>query len=139
MALFSDFQYGFRSSRSTSDLLTAVSDGISRALNSFRVTQALALNISKAFDRVWHAGFHKLKFYGILGEVFGLILFYFIFSGFDWFWMGSFHKNIQLMLDFLKTILGPTLFLLYINDLDDVICNIAVYADTIISIRPGGE
>ena len=29
--LFSDFQYGFRSSRSTSDLLTIVSDRISRA------------------------------------------------------------------------------------------------------------
>ena len=28
-------------------------------------------------------------------------------------------------------ILGPTLFLLYINDLDDVICNIAIYADDI--------
>ena len=31
---------------------------------------------------------------------------------------------------FLKPILGPTLSLLYINDLpDDVICNIAIYAD----------
>ena len=29
-----------------------------------------------------------------------------------------------------RSILGPTLFLLYINDLlDDVICNIAIYAD----------
>ena len=27
------------------------------------------------------------------------------------------------------SILGPTLFLLYISDLDDVICNIAFYAD----------
>ena len=33
-------------------------------------------------------------------------------------------------------ILGPTFFLLYINDLcDDVICNIAIYADDIPSIR----
>ena len=29
-----------------------------------------------------------------------------------------------------EPILGPTLFLLYINDLlDDIICNIAIYAD----------
>ena len=32
--LFSDFQYGFRSSRSTADLLTVVSDRIARASNS---------------------------------------------------------------------------------------------------------
>ena len=31
VAFFSDFQYGFRSSQSTADLLTAVSDRISRA------------------------------------------------------------------------------------------------------------
>ena len=31
--LFSNFQYGFRSSRSTADLLTVVSDRIARAFN----------------------------------------------------------------------------------------------------------
>ena len=38
-------------------------------------------------------------------------------------------KIIQLILEFLKD-LGPTVFPLYISDLpDDVICNIATYAD----------
>ena len=72
--LFSDFQYGFRSSRSTADLLTVVSDRIARTFNRSGATRAVALDISKAFDRVWHAGlFHKLKSYGISGQIFGLI------------------------------------------------------------------
>ena len=50
--LFSDFQYGFRSSRSTADLLTVVSDRIARAFNRSGATRAVALDISKAFDRV---------------------------------------------------------------------------------------
>ena len=54
--LFSDFQYGFRSSRSTEDLLTVVSDRIARTFNRSRATTAVALDISKAFDKVWHAG-----------------------------------------------------------------------------------
>ena len=59
--LFSDVQYSFRSSRSTADLLTVVSDGIARA-NKSGATQAVAFDISKAFDRGWHAGLlHKLN------------------------------------------------------------------------------
>ena len=130
--LFSDFQHGFRSSRSTADLLTVVSDRIARAFNRSGATRAVALDISKAFDRVWHAGLlHKLKSYGISGPIFSLI--------------SSFLSNRQLrvVLDGKSSqeypvnagvpqgsILGPTLFLLYINDLpDDVICDIAIYAD----------
>ena len=72
--LFSDFQYGFRSFRSTADLLTVVSDRIARAFNRSGATRAVALDISKAFDRVWHAGLlHKLKSYGISGQIFSLI------------------------------------------------------------------
>ena len=66
--LFSDFQYGFRSSQSTTDLLTVVSGRIARAFNRSGATRA------KAFDRVWHAGLlHKLKSYGISGQIFSLI------------------------------------------------------------------
>ena len=72
--LFSDFQYGFRSSPSTAYLLTVVSDRITRAFNRSGATRAVALDISKAFDRVWHAGLlHKRKSYGISGQKFGLI------------------------------------------------------------------
>ena len=63
---FSDFQYGFRSSRSISDLQTVLSDRIARAFNKSGATQSVALDISKAFNRVWHPCLlHKLKFYGI--------------------------------------------------------------------------
>ena len=130
--IFSDFQYGFRSCRSTADLLTVVSDRIARAFNRSGATQAVAIDMSKAFDRVWHAGLlHKLKSYGISGQIFGL--------------NSSFPSNrrLQVVLDGKSSqeypvnvgvpqgsILGPTLFLLYINDLpDNFICDIAIYAD----------
>ena len=36
--------------------------------------RAAVVDTSKAFDRVWHAGLlHKLKSYGISGQIFGLI------------------------------------------------------------------
>ena len=73
MAFF-NFQYGFRSSQSTADLLTVVSDRIARAFNKPGATGAVALDTSKAFDSVWHAGFlHKLKSHGFSGQIFGLI------------------------------------------------------------------
>ena len=94
-------------------------------------TRGVALDISKVFDRVWHAGpLHKLKSYGISGQIFDLISF-------------LSNRRLRVVLDGKSSqeypvdagypqgsILGPILFLLYINDLpDDVICNIAIYAD----------
>ena len=72
--IFSDFQYGSRSSRSTTDLLAVASDRIARVFNRSRATRAVALDISKAFHWVWHVGLlHKFKSYGISGQIFGLI------------------------------------------------------------------
>ena len=72
--LFSDFQYGLRSSRSSADLLTVLSDRIARVFNRSGTTRVVELDISKAFDRVWHAGLlYNLKSYGISGQMFGLI------------------------------------------------------------------
>ena len=84
------------------------------------------------FDKIWHVGLlHKLKSYRISGQIFGL--------------NSSLLSNrcLCVVLDGKSSqeypvisgvpqgsILGSTLFLLYINDLpDDVICNIAIYAD----------
>ena len=50
--LFPYLEYGFRSSQSTADLLTVVSDRIARAFNRSGATQTVALDIAKAFDRV---------------------------------------------------------------------------------------
>ena len=72
--LFSDFQYGFGSSRSTAVPLKVVSNRIARAFNRSGATRPVVLDISKAFDRVWHAGLlHKRKSYGISSPIFGFI------------------------------------------------------------------
>ena len=72
--LFSDFQYGFRSSWSTADLPIFVSNRIARAFNRSRITWAVAIDVSKAFVKVWHVGLlQKRKSYGISGQIFGPI------------------------------------------------------------------
>ncbi len=52
--LLSDHQYGFRMGRSTGDLLAFLTDSWSSSFSRFGETYAVALDISKAFDRVWH-------------------------------------------------------------------------------------
>ena len=57
-----------------SDKVARIPDRVARDFNRSGATRAVALDISKAFDRVWHAGLlHKLKSYGISGQIFGFI------------------------------------------------------------------
>ena len=117
--IISDHQYGFRKSRSTGDLLAYVTNLWSNAIEQYGESRAVALDISKAFDRVWHEGLlSKLSSYGMSSRFCS--------------WLSSFLKDrsLQVAVDgYLSdtftinagvpqgSILSPTLFLLYINDL----------------------
>ena len=135
MSFFSDFQYVFRSSQSTTNL-TVVSDRTARAFNTFGPTRAAALNIFGALDRVWHAGLlHKLKSYRISGQIFDLIS---SFLSNRWLLVVLDGKSSQEYL--VKTgvsqgsILGSTSFVPFINDVhDNFIYNFAIYTDNILS------
>ena len=55
-------------------LRTVVSDRVTRTFSRSGANRAVAFDISKAFDRVWHACLpHKRKSYGISGQIFGFI------------------------------------------------------------------
>ena len=66
----------FRSSRSTADLLTVVSARTARAFNRFGATRAVALDIFKAFDRVWHVQAVHSSFFFIFGRNFHFLSFF---------------------------------------------------------------
>ena len=71
---FYNFQYGCRSSWWTAHLLTVKYDRIGRAFNKSGDTQVVEFDITKAFDRVWHASLlQKLKSYGISDQIFYLL------------------------------------------------------------------
>ena len=54
MRSFCDFQYDFRSSRSTAGLLTVASNKIDRAFSRSEATRAVTLH-NKTFGSVWYA------------------------------------------------------------------------------------
>ena len=100
---FFDFQYDFRSSQSTADLLTVWSDRVARAFNRSGAAWAVAFDISRLLTE-----FTMLVFFTNLSltefqvRYLSLFLLFSVIGSFGWFWMGNFHNNIQLMLEFLK-------------------------------------
>ena len=107
--LSSDFQYGFRAFSSIVDLLTVVSDRIAWGFNR------------SGLPELWHLIYPRfLTGFGILVYLtnisfmefqvryLALFLLFSVIYGFEWFWIKSFDKNMQLMLEFLK---GLFLFL----------------------------
>lgn len=130
--LIHDRQYGFRNRRSTADLLSFVTHTWNKSLEFHGECQIVALDISKAFDQVWHAALlNKLPSYGLPPKFCS--------------WVSSFltNRSISVVVDGQSSdlhcinagvpqgsVLAPTLFLLHINDLLSCTANpIHSYAD----------
>ena len=75
--LLSNRQFGFRAGHSTSDALTYIAQRLTNSINDREEARIVCLDISKAFDRVWHRGLlAKLSALGFSGKLLKWLLDY---------------------------------------------------------------
>ncbi len=129
--LLCDHQYGFHKGRSAGNLLAFLTDSWSSSLSHFSKTFAVALDILKAFDRVWHkALLSKLLSYGFYPSLCSFISSFLpdhslsaVVDGYC-----SSPKPINSGVP-QGSFLSPTLCLLFINDLSSTSYPIYFYVD----------
>lgn len=129
----SRFQSGFIPGVSTVSQLIEIYHEFCSALSNKAEIRIVFLDISKAFDRVWHKGLiHKLSQCGISGSLITWFTSYLsnrqqrvVINGRHSEW-ANIHAGVPQ-----GSVLGPLLFLVYINDLVDVVqhCQIRMFAD----------
>ena len=125
-------QFGFRSQHSTCHQLLRLTEKITSGFNSNRVTAVVFLDIAQAFDRVWHDGLvHKLMLLKFPPYIIHIIQSYLTDRTFEVHLLNSISSTRPIKAGVPQgSILGPTLFNLYINDIPrSPNTELALYAD----------
>ena len=124
-SIFSDLQFGFRKKHSTNHALLGIIENIKEKMDRNLFSCGVFIDLEKAFDTVNHKILvEKLEFYGIRGLCN------------QWFVSYLSNRKQQVKLDGTKSsflditcgvpqgsILGPLLFLIYINDMKNSVKN----------------